>query len=320
MNSGYKALKTINSCVFGYLYIRNIIYFYFIILTIMRNAEEIKKEIIGFALQNKGIRAVLLNGSRANVNIKPDKYQDYDITFLVSGIKNFTSDLRWTDVFGEKLLQQLPDQMIPGNAKDKQSVAFHCLMLLEDGNRIDLTLFPVEKFKSRFYTDSLTVVWLDKDERFLNPEAPSEKDYFTRKPTIQEFFDYCNEFWWVSTNAGKGLARNEIIYAKEMIENHLRPVLMKMLEWYIGSNNSFSVSIGKGGKFLKKYLQKKMYGQLLSTYAGTDIEDNWDALFTLISLFSKCASEVAAAAHFEYNDAEEINAIKYLKGLYTDRP
>jgi len=286
----------------------------------MRNEEEIKKEIIGFALHNKRIRAVLLNGSRTNPNINPDKYQDYDITFLVSGIKNFTSDLAWTDVFGEKLLQQLPDQMIPGNAKNKQSQAFHCLMLLEDGNRIDLTLFPVERFKSRFHTDSLTVVWLDKDERFLNVEAPSEKDYFTSKPTKKEFFDYCNEFWWVSTNAGKGLARNEIIYAKEMIENHLRPVFMKMLEWYIGSNNSFSVSIGKGGKFLKKYLQKKMYNRLLSTYAGTDIEDNWKALFTLTSLFSKCASEIAAAVDFEYNDSEEKNAIKYLRRLHTDRP
>ena len=81
----------------------------------MRNAEQIKKEIIDFASGNKRIRAVLLNGSRANPNIKPDKYQDYDITFLVSGIKNFTSNLDWTEVFGKKLLQQLPDQMVIGD-------------------------------------------------------------------------------------------------------------------------------------------------------------------------------------------------------------
>ena len=86
----------------------------------MRSSEQIKKAIIDFAEVDKRIRAVLLNGSRANPNIKPDKYQDYDITFLVSGIKNFISDLSWTNVFGKKVLEQLPDQMVIGDEKQKQ--------------------------------------------------------------------------------------------------------------------------------------------------------------------------------------------------------
>ncbi|HEU5052970.1 MAG TPA: aminoglycoside 6-adenylyltransferase, partial [Hanamia sp.] len=85
----------------------------------MSNSEEIKNTIIDFANGNKRIRAVLLNGSRANPNIKPDKYQDYDITFLVSGIKNFTSDLEWTNDFGKKVLRQLPDEMVIDEQKQK---------------------------------------------------------------------------------------------------------------------------------------------------------------------------------------------------------
>lgn len=281
----------------------------------MRNAEQIKKEIIDFASGNKRIRAVLLNGSRANPNIKPDKYQDYDITFLVSGIKNFTSNLDWTEVFGKKLLQQLPDQMVIGDEKNNPPRGFHCLMLFEDGNRIDLTLFPVERFKSRFHADSLTVVWLDKDERFSDVEAPSDKDYFTSKPTKKEFFDYCNEFCWVSTNAAKAVARNEIIYAKEIMELHLRPVFMKMLEWYVGARNSFVVSIGKGGKFLKKYLPKKMYDQLLSTYAGNNPEDNWTSLLTMMKMFAKIAAETGSALEMKYKEEEEKNAFKYVQQL-----
>ena len=188
-------------------------------------------------------------------------------------------------------------------------------MLFEDGNRIDLTLFPVERFKSRFHPDSLTVVWLDKDERFSDVEAPSDKDYFTSKPTKKEFFDHCNEFWWVSTNAAKALARNEIIYAKEIMELHLRPVFMKMLEWYVGARNSFAVSIGKSGKFLKKYLSKKMYDQLLSTYPGNNVEDNWTSLLTMMKLFARIAAETGRALDMKYNEEEEKNTFKYVQQL-----
>lgn len=281
----------------------------------MRNAQEIKKMIIDFASANKRIRAVLLNGSRANPNIKPDKYQDFDITFLVSGIKNFTTDLSWTNVFGKKILEQVPGEMIIRKEQDRIKRGFHYLMLFEDGNQIDLTLFPAERFKSRFHTYSLTIVWLDKDGRFLDVEAPSEKDYLTSKPTKKEFFDFCNEFWWLSTNASKGLARNEIIYAKEIVELHMRPVFMKMVEWYVGSKNSFSVSIGEGGKFLQKYLPAKTYEQILSTYTGNNIQDNWVSLFTMMELFSKLAVEVAAALQFDYNFQEEKNALEYVKQL-----
>ena len=286
----------------------------------MRTSEEIKKEIIDFATGNRNVRAVLLNGSRANPHIKPDKFQDFDIMLLVSGIKKFTTDLNWTEVFGKKILQQSPDKMVVGDYHAEPGPAFHYLMLLEDGNRIDFTLFPQEKFPSAFRPDGLTVVWLDKDLRFLNIASPNDKDYFTCRPTGKEFSDYCNEFWWVSTNAAKGLARAEIIYAKEMQELYLRPVLMTVLKWYIGSQNAFSVATGKSGKHFKKYLPKDVYRKLLLTYSGYSIRDNWKSLFIMSKLFSMVAVDTAAVMGFDYNFEEEKNAVKYLKSLHKGLP
>jgi aminoglycoside 6-adenylyltransferase len=40
----------------------------------MRNADQIKDLINSFANKDERARAVLLNGSRANPAIKPDKY------------------------------------------------------------------------------------------------------------------------------------------------------------------------------------------------------------------------------------------------------
>jgi aminoglycoside 6-adenylyltransferase len=117
----------------------------------------------------------------------------------------------------------------------------------------------------------------------------------------------------------KGLAREEIIYAKEMLDLHLRPVFMKMTDWYIGSKNSFSVSTGKGGKFLERFLTKKMYDKVLSTYAGVDIEENWQALFKMTRLFSRFAVETAAVLGFVYKIDEQKASMKYLNKLYKDK-
>src|SRR3954469_10513094 len=103
----------------------------------MRSSEEIKRLIIDVAKNDDRIRAILLNGSRANDKISPDKYQDFDIVYIVNDIENLISDRQWTSIFGEKLIWQLPDQMVVGKKGGEKGRTFALLMLFTDGNRID---------------------------------------------------------------------------------------------------------------------------------------------------------------------------------------
>jgi aminoglycoside 6-adenylyltransferase len=41
-------------------------------------------------------------------------------------------------------------------------------------------------------------------------------------------------------------------------------------------------------------------GELERTYVGTDVDENWDALFATIELFRRVAKEVAAALGIAY--------------------
>ena len=171
----------------------------------MRTPDEIKKIILDKATADSRIRAVLLNGSRANQKISPDGLQDFDVLYIVEQMDSFITDHDWTSVFGEKLIWQLPDEMEFSNYGEKTSCSFHYLMLYKDGHRIDLTLFPREKIETDFTPDSLTVVWLDKDGLFENMKPATDGDYRVRRPTEKEFRNACNEFWWVSTYiASKG--------------------------------------------------------------------------------------------------------------------
>jgi len=282
-----------------------------------RNAEEIKKTILEKAQGDDRIRAVLLNGSRANTRLKPDSLQDFDIVFLVNDLESFVSDHHWTSIFGEKLVWQLPDEMQSVDEDTgHQSVSFSYLMLFKDGNRIDLTLFPRNRFESDFKMDSLTRVWLDKDSLFSNLPEPDEKDYLIKRPTERQFRDVCDEFWWVCTYVSKGLLRNEITYAKAMMENPVRQMFMKIIGWHIGVSTNFSVSLGKDGKYMRQYLSEKEYKSILETYADYKTKNIWKSLFLMIELFSAFANDVSENLSFKYNQEEQLNTVAWLREQY----
>ena len=278
----------------------------------MRSAAEIKKLIIDTANKDERIRAVLLNGSRANPKIQPDPYQDFDIVYVVNQLQTFTYDHNWVDVFGERIIMQLPDEMIFGEKRDD---GFGYLMLFKDGNRIDLTLFPADKVKKNYWPDSLTIVWLDKDALFQSLPKPSDTDYFIKGPTEKEFQDVCNEFWWVTTYIAKGLLRHEITYAKEKMDTVVRPMYMKVIEWYIGLKTDFKVAIGEAGRFMPQYLSSEQIENIVSTYADYVIENNWRALYVMTESFSEVAKIVAEELNYKYDIVEDENVREYLSKL-----
>jgi aminoglycoside 6-adenylyltransferase len=200
-----------------------------------------------------------------------------------------------------------------------ESIRFGYLMLLEDGNRIDLTLFPLEKYETDFKLDSLTTVWLDKDSFFTSIPPSNDLDYHIQRPSEQGFVETCNEFWWVSTYVAKGLARHELTYAKQMFETVVRAMFMKISEWKIGVESDFSVSVGYGGKFISKYLDKDCYSKILETYADADVEANWHALFVIADLFKQFSTEVSASLKFKQNKDEQENTMKYLRDVYREK-
>ena len=207
----------------------------------MRSNYEIQQQILDIATSDPRIKAVLLNGSRANDNVAPDPYQDFDLVFVVQELAPFLADHTWTDIFGKKILWQLPDEMSFGTEEAKDGFTY--LMVFEDGHRIDLTLFPLDKLGLSFERDSLTKVWLDKEGHFGDIPPASEADYLVPRPSIKEFQDICNEFWWVCPYVAKALAREEIIHAKEIMEGPVRQMFHRILEIHVGVQTDFAVSL-----------------------------------------------------------------------------
>lgn len=281
----------------------------------MRSEEQMLELILSIARDDERIRAVVLNGSRVNPNAPRDIFQDYDVIYLVSEFEPYVNNIDWIRRFGELMILQLPDLMAEPPAGAKVSFAY--LMQFTDGNRIDLTIFPLANL-SMLKADSLSQVLLDKDGILPRLLPANDSDYLPLPPTGKQFSDCCNEFWWVSPYVAKGLWRGEITYAKGMLEQTLREELIKMITWYIGIKTSFSKNPGKLGKYLNHYLEPELWNMLMDTYTDADYANTWQALLTMGDLFRIVARKVGDHFGYDYpasDDARVSAHLRYVKSL-----
>jgi aminoglycoside 6-adenylyltransferase len=276
----------------------------------MRSAQEMLELILDTARNDERIRAVIMNGSRANPNAPRDPFQDFDIVFIVTDVAPFKFNYEWIKRFGELMILQMPEDMqVP---PPNNNGGFTYLMQFTDGNRIDLGLGP-PTLLPELTKDSLSALLLDKDG-LIEPLPPAnERDYLPKPPTAKAFADCCNEFWWVCPYVAKGLWREEIVYARHMQDHFVRDQLMKMLCWSVGVQTRFAGNPGKFGKYFKRYLAPELWELLLKTYADADYERTWEALFAMCDLFRLTALRVAEHFGFDYPHGDDARVSAHLR-------
>jgi aminoglycoside 6-adenylyltransferase len=275
----------------------------------MRNEKEMLDLILSVAQKDDNVRAVIMNGSRVNPHARNDPFQDYDIVYFVREVETYKRNPTFIKPFGELMILQTPEDM--GEPPPQNDGHYAYLMQFLDGTRIDLSLFSLEDIPVRT-ADSLTVVLLDKDHLIPDLPPPSDRDYLPKQPTAKQFDDCCNEFWWVSVYAAKGLWRDELTYAKQMLDAYVREELMKMLVWYFGVQTGFQQSPGKLGKYFKGCLEPEIWRLLEKTYADAQPGHIWDSLFAMGDLFRQTGQFVAQHFGFHYPDKDDKNVTNYL--------
>jgi len=291
----------------------------------MRTEKEMFDLILKVAARDNRVRAVYMNGSRANPNVAKDIFQDYDIVYVVTETASFISDEGWTSVFGEPIIFQEPDKLdkMQGREVDFKN-SYTYLMQFTDGNRIDLHIQTIGALIKEYGTDKLTVPLLDKDNCLPQIPAPSDKDYWVKKPTYGQYFSRCNNFWWVAPYCAKGLWRKEILFTIEVMNSYVRQELLTMLSWFVGTKTEFKVSTGKANKYLKEYVDSDVWTRLMKTFNMGDYDSSWNALIATCELFAEIAPKVGKIFGYEYNYDEAkrsfafINHIKELSRTATE--
>lgn len=276
----------------------------------MRSEEEIYQMVLGIAKEDDRIQALYQNGSRVNVNAPKDIFQDYDLVFVVKATKPWIEDQNWLRKLGEIMYFQLPDET-PGE-KGNHEETYGWLIQFCDGTRIDLHVESVDYARQKIWEDSLTTILLNKNQTLPKIPPASDRDYQVKPPTKEAYLASCNEFWWCSNNLAKGLWRKELTVVQEMVNQVLRKELEQMLAWKVGILTDYSVSIGKSGKYLPRWLSQEEWDQYLATYFRADVDEAWEAVTQMVALFEQTAHFVGEKAGFTYNQNEADAACEFL--------
>ena len=275
----------------------------------MRGEREMLDLIINVANADDRIRAVSMEGSRADPGAPKDEYRDYDITYYVIDIEPFYIDPAWVeDRFGIPLITQMPEAMRDPDGGGH----FNYMMIYPDGVRLDLTFQP-----NKLIDDGEpSVALLDKDGgRGFLPELPPPSDviYHIKPPSALDYYSCCNNFWWCLNNVARGIARDELPYVMNMLNVYVRYELHCMIEWHIGTLRGYKLSAGKNGKYYKRYMPPELYTRYVATYPGGDYAGIWKAIYVMCGLFHELAVAVAAPFGFIYRQNEEDGIRVYLK-------
>ena len=283
----------------------------------MREEQEMFELILKIAKEDERVRAVYLYGSRANPNAAKDNYSDYDIAFVVTETSSFIENTNWISNFGDIVIvfESHWNRIqfgLTGESIDFLRRYIWC-MLFKDGNRVDLIMETKEEaMKNIFVDNKQTILLLDKDGILPEIPLPNDEDCYAKKPDKDKYKACCNAFWWFLNDVAKGIARDQLPYAKEQFNSLVRYTLNQMTDWYIGVQTHFSVSPGKKGRYYKKYLPKDIYDLYTKTYSDSNYTNFWNAIFSSCELFKKLTSSVGDYFGFVYNHQEENNMMDYL--------
>ena len=266
----------------------------------MRTDQEILELILETAKKLQ-IDAVALSGSRTDTKAPKDEFQDYDVVYVVDDLDTLTRDLAWLHQFGTRNIEQ---HNILGHRR-------LYLMLFEDGNRIDLTLCPIEHMQEWVDSEAGFIV-LEDEKGLFEAYLPNPKRYWIAPPSEEEFTASCNEFWWVSAYVVKGICRKQVIYATDHLYGICQQELLKILAWQVASDRG-AVDIGKNYKYLFNYLSIEKEKEFSALLDFSSLDKITQSLLATMEFFHQEAQYLAQKMGFKYEKEVAEKMMRYAK-------
>ena len=279
----------------------------------MRTEKEMMDLIMNKAIEDDRIRAVTMDGSRANKNAVHDQYSDFDIVYFVSDVREFTKDKSWINYFGDILIVQYPEDWYKHPYDYDSHDTFAYLIQFADGNRIDLTIVDISNIEKEKDNDEPRIVLLNKDSYKELKLVDDEKAFYLKPPIHMEFYNTCNEFRWISLYIAKGICREEFYYARYAYDLFLMEMFMKMLNWKIGIEHGFDITTGHFNKYLKRFLSADEMKRVQGIFPNGEYEDMWDKLFLIYDYFHELEAVVAERFDFPIDIMEAKRVRVFLK-------
>lgn len=285
----------------------------------MQTREEKLRQIIDWSQNNPDICAVLLTSSLVNPLAPIDELSDLDIELVFDDNTNYILDKNWINNFGTPIAMVEEDESY---FEYKHAMK---MVLYADHTKVDFKLYSKSNFLEEVHQEHLPEDWdigykvlIDKEGITQTLQKPTYQVSVIKRPTAQKFEQLLNDFWWDCTYVAKCLVRKDIFYAKFMSEDNIRTsYLVPLIEWDIASQHGWNITTNKHGRLFEKYLPRQTWEKVIQTFSGSDINENWKALFAMVDLVAAIGRELASKLTYEYPTKLEADVRIYLNALKT---
>ena len=266
-------------------------------------SDEVLEALVSWGARTAGIRAMILTSTRARPDGPVDEFSDYDVILAVTDPEAFAVDLGWQSAYGPPLVRWGDEDQLFGHPTFFRGVVY------EDHVKVDYTIWSDALLDELAQHETLPPgldhghrVLLDKDGRTQGWPAPTATAYVLARPDEAEYRALVEEFWWGTTYAAKALRRGELFFASSfMLEHDLKLIaLLRMIKWRLAADRDWAFAPAVYGRGLERHLDRTTLDELAATYPRHTMDEIWTALFALVELFRRIATEVASELGYVY--------------------
>jgi aminoglycoside 6-adenylyltransferase len=176
--------------------------------------NDILSRIVNWAEQEAPVRALILEGSRAEKG-EADELSDYDVNMFIMDPEPYTQDDRWISAIGDVWVY------IPEKVTHHGQVFATRLVIYQAGVKVDFILYSTDMLREFAHADPLPEhydigyrVLLDKDGVTAAMPSSSRNAFRRGQPTETTFLACIHEFWFEAYHVAKYLRRRDLWPAK----------------------------------------------------------------------------------------------------------
>ncbi|MDD7732379.1 MAG: aminoglycoside 6-adenylyltransferase [Firmicutes bacterium] len=252
------------------------------------------------------VRLLVRAGRWINPAATADKDSPYS-WWLGSPDLDFWRDFSFENFLGQPLIQSSLLSFAP--------LCFR--LLLSNRMRLDFLVDRPEAVVKRMEADSLTEVRVDKDDRVMEDRVTSDISHRTKSPDMEELRLLPGNFFREMSDMAFYLQGKELIPAQQALDRG-RKILLRLAETAVARSNGYSINLGEDLRNVGAYMDPNQYESLQRTYANTDMDNLWDALFQSCILFRKVGLAIDQGTSFDYPRKLDVEMMKMFRQIWKE--
>lgn len=284
-----------------------------------KNYSDLFEKIKNFVIRNEDITCLAIIGSQSSSETIADEFSDLDLLLVTTNCTKYFQSQEWLHEIDEmwvSFTESVPD----ANFWERRAVFKYGLdvdFVIIDEN---LLLESVDSLRivKEICNKNVNVI-IDKiNATNIFRQLVTKKKKFAF-PTVFEFSNLVNDFYFHYLWAYKKLLRGEFWVALRCIDSYLKAHLLRMLEWHEHALHGEEYQTLYDGRYIEKWISKGTLDRLsgvFSTYNQADMEK---ALRNTQELFTEKAKDFSKRQNYEFPTNGEEKIIEWVENNYTNR-